>query len=206
MYYDEYLNHKSLLTCEEEKDIEQHNNDCNKMFELLMDYAPHGAIAKISHQDLYHKTHEKDMYKLIDKHGYDDMIQAFDIKNGIDFVIHDDEVGIAVYGQNYLFSGKHYMNEVLIQFHFLDAKKADIISIQEQLDDIYSLEKEQTLLRELYEKDIYIQNTDLKTQLRNGSMKPIQEKINDANIKKTQNNTQISMQGYKDTVHKEQNL
>ena len=98
------------------------------------------------------------------------------------------------------------MNEVLIQFHFLDAKKADIISIQEQLDDIYSLEKEQTLLRELYEKDIYIQNTDLKTQLRNGSMKPIQEKINDANIKKTQNNTQISMQGYKDTVHKEQNL
>ena len=185
MYYNEYLNHKPLLTCEDEKDIEQHNKDCDKMFELLMDYAPHGAIAKISHQNLYHKTHEKDMYKLIDKHGYDDMIQAFDIKNGIDFVIHDDEVGIAVYGQNYLFSGKHYMNEVLIQFHFLDADKADIHSIQAQLDEIYSLDKEQALLEDLYQKNIYINNTALKTQLRNGSMKPIQEKIDEANIKKS---------------------
>ena len=206
MKYDEYLNHKSFLECESEIDIEQHNNACSKMIELLMEYAPLGAVAKCSHQDLYHKTHEKDFYKFINKDGYDNLIQAFDIKNGIDFVIHEDEVGIAVYGQNYLFSGNYYMNEVLIQFHFLDADKADINSIQTQLDEIYSLDKEQALLAKLFEEPIYQNNQHIIAHLRNVAKKPIQAKINAANIKKEQCNSKNLIQEDREIVHNEKHF
>ena len=132
--YNEYLNHKSHLACESDSDINQHNLDCSKIFDFLYDASPAGAIVKVSYQDPYSQEQDSGWYKLIQQDGYDDLIQGFDVKNGIDFIILDGEIGIAVYGQNYSYEDDTYMNEALLQFHFIDQNKIDAAHILEQLD------------------------------------------------------------------------
>lgn len=176
--YDEYLNHKSHLACETDPDIHQHNLDSSKIFDFLYEAAPAGAIVKVSFQDPYHEKEEPAFYQLIDQDGYDDFIQGFDVKNGIDFVVFDGEMGIAVYGQNYSYEGDTYMNEALLQFHFLDPEKTNYTQIQEQLDCMDRLDQQQILLTNLYNSDIFLPSIDFIEKLRDSNRRPLQEQIN----------------------------
>ena len=109
MKYDELLNHKTILDCENPRDEEQHGKDINAMYAKLGQFGAYGAIVKMQPMDKAHKKDEAS-FLLVRNDEYADVVQGCDIKNGGDMVVHDGLFGIAVYGGNYTYGlrKEHY--------------------------------------------------------------------------------------------------
>lgn len=184
MLYQEYLNHKSILDCESEKDIERHNLDVQRMYEILEERGKFGAIVKIEYQNVAHKKKEP-AYGLVSADGYFQAIEGLDMKNGGDFVIHNGDIGIAVYGQNYSYNdhsvhhGTQHMVEALATFHFFDSHHKDkAIELADYLDHTNDLEGEgYESLEQAYNKPYYLDTENLKQELRGVKRLSLDEQI-----------------------------
>ena len=132
MSYDELLNHKSILDCENPKDEEQHGKDKMTMLSKIEAFGKHGAIVKVEPQDKAHKKY-KSAYRVVRPEDYVNVVEGCDIKNGVDMVVHGGIFGMAAYGQNYtmgLINKETHMVESLCSFQFLK-EKADFEKFEE---------------------------------------------------------------------------
>ena len=179
MKYDELLNHKSILDCENPKDEEQHGKDVLKMYEKAEGFGKFGAIVKMQPMDKAHKKNKPD-YRFVRPEDYMDVVQACDLKNGGDMVVHNGVFGIAVYGQGYTIGLKkeHYLVETLCSFQFLDGK-ADVEKLEEM--GVKELEK-------AFEKgEGFLGQKDLIKDLRGVKRKDLDALIQDAEERRSGN-------------------
>lgn len=172
MKYDELLNHKSYLDCENPRDEEQHGRDKVSMFSKAENFGKYGAIVKIQPVDKAHKK-DKATYQVVHPEDYMSVAEGCDIKNGADMVIHDGLFAIAAYGQNYTMGLKKesYMVETLCSFKFLDGN-ADF----EKLDEMSRKELE----KEFEEGSHFMDSKDLIWKVRDVKRKDLDTLIQEA--------------------------
>lgn len=176
MKYDELLNHKSILDCENPKDEEQHGKDIVSMLGKMDSFGKFGAIVKLQPQDKGHAG-DKAKYCVVHPEDYYSVIEACDLKNGTDMVIHDGLVGIATYGQNYTMGLKRetHMLETLCSFRFLN-EKADF-------EKLVEMERKQ-LEKEFYDGTEFLSNVELFGELRGVKRKDLDVLIDEADKKR----------------------
>lgn len=172
MKYDELLNHKSILDCENPRDEEQHGKDKVAMLGKMESFGKYGAVVKLQAQDKGH-ARDKAKYLVVCPEDFQSVVEACDLKNGTDMVIHDGLVGIAVYGQNYTMGLKQetHMLETLCSYRFLN-EKADFEKLREM--DRKELE------REFGEGEEFLSNAKLFEELRGVKRKDLDALIQGA--------------------------
>ena len=175
--YDEYLNHKPISACTSKRDIERHDLDNGKMFSLIEEMKASAAIVRVTYLDSAHRGEEKAQYVPMDK--FREHIDGFDQKNGMDFVIHNGHVGLAIYGQNYTdrITGQGGVVEALLSYQFIDDSKMDSRNIAKELDEITSENEAQKLLGCVSKEDIFLNDSALKENLRNVKRLPLEVQI-----------------------------
>lgn len=182
-YYDEFLNNKSILDCESEKDIQQHNNEIAKIFELFQEKTKAGAILKLSFTDIANQRFDPEYMYL----ATEDLNKAFDslnCKNGVDFAIYKGDISAAVYGENYtLYNSKEEcMVEAAIGFHFIDETQTEHIeTVKNCLDFIDDVKLKKEFLSIVYRMDdFFIDSTKLIDSIKNELDTSLEAKINRA--------------------------
>lgn len=151
MKYDELLNHKSILDCENPRDEEQHGKDKVSMLGKIDAFGKYGAIVKMQPVDKAHKK-DKEKFYVVGPEDYYGIVEGCDLKNGTDMVIHNGLFGIAAYGQGYTMGlrKESHMVETLCSYRFLN-EKADLEKLEEM---------EQKELSKEFEKDSNFLNTE----------------------------------------------
>lgn len=187
MHYDECLNHKSIMDCEHPLDESQHAKDSMKIWEVLSDKAPAGAFIKKTYMDRAHKEEEPN-YRYVPADKYADVLQSEDLKNGVDAVIHNDNFGCAVHGQNYYYKGETavYHVEALVSYRFIDPNQFDALKpLLEEMDEM-NLNEANNFAKDLFETNRFGMNdTNLKDALRGIKNLPLDIQIKNAQEKQT---------------------
>ena len=143
------LSSKSILDCELERDIDSHNEENAKIVEFMEGNAPYGGILKASYKDLFHKDTPPE-YIFIYPDEYQNILESFDLKNGVDFTIENANLAAIVYGQNYrlMSTGEVHMVEAAAEYRFF--KDEDVMrkienSLVLQFGDVNSKEAQNFL-------------------------------------------------------------
>lgn len=190
MKYHELLNHKSILECENERDREQHAKDVNSMISKLDDFAKYGAVVKKQQVDKAHANSPAE-YQVVSADSLMIAVEGCDIKNGTDFVIHENTLGVVAYGQNYTFKRDKVSHtlETLCSYHFLDESV--------DFDSVADMKRQE--LAELYKDESKFLNTDkLLEDLRGVKKKDLDSIIKNAEARLS-NNKGISKEQERET-------
>jgi len=176
MKYDELLNHKTILDCENPRDEEQHGKDVEKMFGKMGDFGLYGAIVKVEPVDKAHKK-KGARYQVVGPDEYGKAEEGCDFKNGSDMVVHNGLVGTAVYGACYTMGTikkEGHMVETLCSYRFLN-EKADL----ERLEDM-----DQEELKREFEKGVcFLDTKDFIWDMRSVKRKELDVLIREAEVR-----------------------
>lgn len=167
--YEEYLNHKSVLDCETQRDLDRHQDDCSKILNTINEKAPYGAILRVQYIDPYWSEEEADKFIYSNAEEYLNILSFLDAKNGYDFVMNDNELCVAVYGSNYTIPGeKTYMQEVLVTYHFFNEEQGTrLYGFLEHISQHTVTKDDNEVLGSIFkQKDFFMDNTDLLRSLR----------------------------------------
>ena len=120
----ELLHSKSMLDCCSEFDIYKHEVEINKALERLMPYNDVPCDVIINYKDLKHKDTIKEVMTIGD--FFNDRIQCFDFKNGVDFKLDkdNDEFIVICYGNAYEKDGRCHHEEVDVRLKIKDEHKS----------------------------------------------------------------------------------
>lgn len=191
-YYDEFLNKKSILDCESEKDIQQHNNEINKIFDVFQTNAKAGAVLEIKYTDLGHRG-DKSEYMYISTEDFRKAFDGLNTKNGVDFSVYKDICAV-VYGQNYtLYNSKEEcMEEAVVGFRFIDETQAEHIeTVKNCLDFIDDVKLKNEFLSIVYRMDdFFIDSTKLVENIKQEIDTSLDAKINRAKANKHEFSTE----------------
>lgn len=121
--HDELLS-KSILDCSSEFDFLKYETEINKAIDRLMPYSDEPCDVIIEYKDLNHKDTKKEIMTISD--FFNDRIQCFDFKNGVDFKLDkdNDEFIVICYGNAYEKDGRCHHKEVDVRLKIKDEHKS----------------------------------------------------------------------------------
>ena len=99
------LNTKSILQCDEEE-TEIHNNEIEMLFEQHLSSNPNLCQVTISYLDPHQKETKTETKRVINTYELEDIIQNYDIKNGLDIFqdTNNYDIILKLYGQGYCYN------------------------------------------------------------------------------------------------------
>ncbi len=134
------LHKQEIMECSEfEEGI--HQTEVDKILEYLGSLENYKTLVNIKRLDFIaqDKTPIKDEIRL---HDIDEIIQRFDIKNGVDYYINNNRLIINSYGQHYeVDNGKEVFHDLVRnQFEMIVLKDNQEINIVKSLEEIIELQ------------------------------------------------------------------
>lgn len=120
----ELLHSKSMLDCCNEFDVYKHEVEISETIDRLSLYNDVPCDVIINYKDLKHKDTKKEIMTISD--FFNDRIQCFDFKNGVDFKLDkdNDEFIVICYGNAYEKDGRCHHEEVNIRLKMKDEHKS----------------------------------------------------------------------------------
>ena len=184
MKFEVELNHKSIVDCDNEKDILRHNEDCEKIMGKIAHFAKYGVVVKKEYLDDGHKN-KVPTYRYFGRHediGSGVVEEACDLKNGADFVIQNGLFASIAHGQGYTI-GKdptYHLVETLNSYHFLNEKGMKAVEELEESDSFYS---GQAIEQIIQDESNLLDTKEVLEEVKGVKRKPIDQLIEEATAK-----------------------
>lgn len=115
------LNSKSVIDCIG-SELENHNNEIEKMLEKLITYKNYDCAAIFKHFDVANKDKTAEI-KVCNLHDCEEMIQFADIKNGVDLAEVEGFLTFICYGSEYQIDNQTYIVTIGIQIRPFDESR-----------------------------------------------------------------------------------
>lgn len=104
------LNTKSILQCDE-KETEIHNKEVEIFFDNNFSTNPYLCNVETTHLDVHQKENKFKTSQVINAYELEDLIQNYDIKNGLDVFLDTNncDIILKLYGQGYWFNNETHL-------------------------------------------------------------------------------------------------
>lgn len=104
------LNTKSILQCNE-KETEIHNKEVEMMFNQHLSANPNLCQITTTYLDTYQKETKSETKQVINTYELEDIIQNYDIKNGLDIFqdTNNYDIILKLYGQGYYYKHENHL-------------------------------------------------------------------------------------------------
>ena len=104
------LNTKSILNCNEEE-TEIHNHEVESFFNNNFSTNPYPCKVEVTYLDVHQKENKFKIVQVIKAYELEDLIQDYDIKNGLDVFLDTNncDIILKLYGQGYWFNNDAHL-------------------------------------------------------------------------------------------------
>lgn len=104
------LNTKSILQCDE-KETEIHNNEVESFFNNNFSTNPYLCRVETTYLDVHQKESKFKTSQVINAYELEDLIQNYDIKNGLDVFLDTNncDIILKLYGQGYSYKYENHL-------------------------------------------------------------------------------------------------
>ena len=104
------LNTKSILQCDEEE-TEIHNKEVEIFFDNNFSTNPYLCEVETTYLDVHQKENKFKTLQVINAYELEDLIQSYDIKNGLDIFLDENncDIILKLYGQGYYYKHENHL-------------------------------------------------------------------------------------------------